>query len=76
MRLMHTGKTMTNQQMLKGIAEGDANAMQRMIALHWPQVLAMIKKHGGNASDAEDVFMDGLEILLQKANDPDFFVTH
>jgi DNA-directed RNA polymerase specialized sigma24 family protein len=69
-------KNMTDQQLLKNLAEGDKEAMQSIIKAYWRPVSALIKKHGGSESDAEDVFMDGLEILLRKANDPTFFVTH
>jgi RNA polymerase sigma factor (sigma-70 family) len=67
---------MTDQQLLKSIAEGDESAMQCIIAAYWPSILAIVKKYGGSESDAEDVFMDGLEILLRKTNDPAFFITH
>ncbi len=67
---------MTDQQLLKSIAQGDASAMQILIDKHWPHLLALIKKYGGSESDAEDVFMEGLEILLRKAHDPAFILTH
>lgn len=64
----------TDQQLLEGLWTDDYGALKIIYQRFQPQVLGLVAKQGGTASESEDVFQDALVVLFKK-KDQDFKLT-
>ena len=54
---------------------GKREAVQTVFDQCFPAILAFVRRSGGNRQDAEDVFMNSLEVFYLLARRPDFRLT-
>lgn len=67
---------MDNHSLIKGLREHDKTTIRYIRDKFLPMIEALVRKYGtGNYQDAEDVFMNALEIFYLKALDDDFILT-
>lgn len=65
----------SDQKFLQAILAHDAAGLRQIYELFWPRIHALIRKYGGQATDAEDVFQDAIMILYDKGRQPGFQLT-
>ncbi len=65
----------SDQKFLQAILEHNAAGLRQIYDLFEPRIHALIRKHGGQESDAEDIFQDAIMILYDKARQPGFQLT-
>ena len=46
--------------------------MKHLYANYYPMIRDLIQKNGGSEDDASDIFQDGMVVLYQKSQDPQF----
>lgn len=66
---------MPDQQLLDLIRTGRSNKALDTLYRHFPMIRKMIRSNGGHASDAEDIFQEGMIILVRNIQQPDFSLT-
>ncbi len=64
--------SITDTNLLQGIAAGDAKAVHRMYQDFFPRILNYVRKNSGDEDAARDLFQDALMIVYKKAQDPAF----
>ncbi len=57
---------------VRAIVFNEEHGLRRIYALFLPRIRDFVRHNGGNESDAQDVFQDGIMILYEKARRPDF----
>ncbi len=57
---------------IKGIAEGNNHVIREIYEKYHLAILKLVEQHGGNREDARDVFQEGLMLVYQKLQQPDF----
>ena len=60
---------------IKGILKGDNHLIREIYELYSKPILHLIQSNSGNEEDAKDVFQEGLMLVYQKAQQPDFQLT-
>jgi RNA polymerase sigma factor (sigma-70 family) len=66
---------MSDTELLTAMRDGRAEAAFTQLYRQLPDAIAMVRTHGGNKSEARDLFQDALVILHEKAQDPRFQFT-
>jgi RNA polymerase sigma factor (sigma-70 family) len=62
----------TELELIAGLKERDLNVMKHLYANYYPMIRDLIQKNGGSEDDASDIFQDGMVVLYQKSQDPQF----
>ena len=65
----------SDTELLSSIATGDAAAVRIIYSRYHPMFIKWICGRGGREEDAEDAFQDGVLVLYEKAQDPEFCLT-
>jgi RNA polymerase sigma factor (sigma-70 family) len=65
----------TEQDILKGLAAGNRAATEEIYKQHHKTIVKWVLNNGGDVSDAEDVFQEGMVILFEKAQSDSFRLT-
>jgi len=68
---MHT-EQFENGEILGQLARGDRHATEQIYKLHSRAVFHWIIQHGGDSTDAADVFQEAMVVLFEKAQQEDF----
>ncbi|QQR85276.1 MAG: sigma-70 family RNA polymerase sigma factor [Flavobacteriales bacterium] len=63
---------MSDTELLNALRDGRAEQAFTQLYRHLPDVMSMVRTHGGSRSDARDLFQDALVILHEKAQDTGF----
>jgi RNA polymerase sigma factor (sigma-70 family) len=67
---------MTENQIIQGIKERDNTVVQYAVQQYFPMIRKMVGGLGkGNLQDAEDVFMEGMEVVYLRLQQDDFTLT-
>lgn len=67
---------MTENQIIQGIKERDNTVVQYAVQQYFPMIRKMTTAlGGGNLQDAEDVFMEGMEVVYLRLQKEDFTLT-
>ncbi len=66
---------MNDQKLIELIRTGRSAVALNRLYHHFPATRKMVLVNGGSTSDAEDVFQEGLIILMRKVGEPDFELT-
>ncbi len=66
---------LTEQQLLHGLASGNAAATGQVYRQHYPIILHWIQGGGGDDADAADIFQEAMVVLFEKSGNPDFRLT-
>jgi RNA polymerase sigma factor (sigma-70 family) len=66
---------MLDQKIVEHIRTGRSDTALDALYGYYPMVRKMIRNHGGDSQDAEDVFQEGLLILCRKIRETDFILT-
>lgn len=66
---------MLDQKIIQLIRTGKSDKALDGLYKHFPMIRKMVRTHGGDVRDAEDVFQDALVILCRKIENPDFTLT-
>jgi RNA polymerase sigma factor (sigma-70 family) len=64
-----------DQELLQGLRSGRQEAFRRLYQQHYPMVRYLVIQNSGSATEADDVFQDGLMVLIQKLAQGDFQLT-
>lgn len=67
--------TVTDQELLQWLRLGRQEAYQRLYQLHYPMVRFLVIQNSGSTEEADDVFQDGLMVLLNKVRNGEFQLT-
>jgi len=59
-------------QLLEGIRKGDANTINTIYKDYHQAIVHLVETNYGTKEDAHDVFQEGLVVIFQKAQNPDF----
>ena len=62
-------------QILDGLSTGNKDAINIIYKQYYPIFKKWLLTRGGEATDADDIFQDGLMILYQKSKDVEFCLT-
>lgn len=65
----------SEQQLLSALAEGNRAATEQVYRKHFPPIRHWIETHGGQDSDAPDVFQEAMVVLYEKAQNAEFRLT-
>ncbi len=65
----------TEQELLRGLRTGQREAFERLYRLHYPMVRYLVIQNSGSSEEADDVFQDGLLVLIDKLRRADFQLT-
>lgn len=63
---------LTEEGLLKGLAEGDKRTIENIYKDHFKLIHALIINNNGSADDAKDVFQEALMVLYEKARSGSF----
>ena len=58
-----------------GLAVGDSSAFEEIYENEYPKIRDYVIKNSGSSADAQDVFQDGVVLLLEKVKTPEFEFT-
>ena len=58
-----------------GLAIGDSSAFEEIYENEYPKIQDYVIQNSGSSSDAQDVFQDGVVVLLEKVKTPEFEFT-
>lgn len=64
-----------DQELLHGLRRGHREAFQRLYQQHYPMVRYLVVHNSGTVEEADDVFQDGLLVLMGKLRLGDFQLT-
>lgn len=67
--------TTTEQELLAALAHGQRAATEQIYRQNYHIVSGWLKKNGGAASDADDLFQEAMVVLFGKAQDEEFRLT-
>lgn len=65
----------TEQELLQGLRAGRQEAFQRLYQQHYPMVRYLVIQNSGSTEEADDVFQDGLLVLIGKLRNAEFQLT-
>ncbi|MEY3442082.1 MAG: hypothetical protein RLZZ519_363 [Bacteroidota bacterium] len=65
----------TEQELLQGLRTGQQEAFQRLYQQHYPMVRYLVIQNSGSTEEADDVFQDGLLVLIDKLRMAEFKLT-
>ena len=65
----------TEQELLLGLRLGQPDAFKRLYQQHYPMVRYLVVQNSGSNEEADDVFQDGLLVLIGKLRLPEFHLT-
>jgi RNA polymerase sigma factor (sigma-70 family) len=71
---MHTENHL-EQQLLSMLAAGERSATEQIYKQHYHVVSNWLLKNGGSASDAADLFQEGMVVLFGRSQNKDFKLT-
>ena len=63
---------LNEQELLKGLADNDRHATETIYKKYFKMVQSLVLSNNGNGDDAKDVFQEGMMVLYEKSNLPDF----
>ena len=63
---------LNEQDLLKGLAKNDRNAIETIYKEYFKMVQSLVLNNNGNGDDAKDIFQEGMVVLYEKSNSPDF----
>ncbi len=67
---------MNKHSLIEGLRNHDKATIKYIFAQYFPMILDLVRKNGaGTSPQAEDLFMNGLEVLYLKAQEEDFKLT-
>ena len=66
---------MPDQQLIDLIRTGRSDKALATLYHHFPMIRKVIRSHGGNAADAEDIFQEALIILVRNIQQRNFTLT-
>jgi RNA polymerase sigma factor (sigma-70 family) len=55
-----------------GLAVGDSSAFEEIYESEYPKIRDYVIKNSGSSVDAQDIFQDGVVVLLEKVKTPEF----
>jgi RNA polymerase sigma factor (sigma-70 family) len=64
-----------NQRILQGIRSGDRVIILDLYRQLGPMIHNLVIRNSGSKTDASDIFQEGLVVLFEKIQDPDFRLT-
>ncbi len=64
-----------NQIYIEGIKCGNPKVIRAIYQKYFKAILHLVETHGGTKEDARDVFQEGLMLMYQKVQKPDFKLT-
>ena len=75
-----SGKIISEQDNLEndliiGLAVGDSSAFDELYENEYPKIRDYVIQNSGSIADAQDVFQDGVVVLLEKVKTPEFEFT-
>lgn len=66
---------MSDQELIKALCDGRAEEAFTRLYRQLPDVVRMVRTHGGTKAEANDLFQDALVILHERVTTPDFQIT-
>ena len=66
---------MTDPELLEAMRRGRAELAFTQLYRQLPDVMTMVRTHGGSRTEARDLFQDALVIIHEKAQDPAWMFT-
>lgn len=66
---------MNDAELLAAMRQGRAEQAFTQLYRQLPDVMTLVRTHGGTRTEARDLFQDALIILHEKAQDPGFLIT-
>jgi RNA polymerase sigma factor (sigma-70 family) len=67
--------TTPDQELLQGLRSGRQAAFKRLYQQHYPMVRYLVLQNSGSNTEADDVFQDGLMVLIGKLRQGEFQLT-
>lgn len=67
--------TLANSVLLKGLKENDYKILDKIYKTYLPKITSMVIQNKGTRDDARDVFQEGLVVVYNKVQSPDFEFT-
>lgn len=61
-----------DQLLVDGLRQGDKRTLEKIYRTFFTPIYGFIKKNGGNADDAKDVFQEGLMVMYRLVQKDDF----
>ncbi|HEX2898524.1 MAG TPA: sigma-70 family RNA polymerase sigma factor [Bacteroidia bacterium] len=65
----------SDQELLQGLRSGRQEAFKCLYQQHYPMVRYLVVQNSGSTEEADDVFQDGLLVLIHKLRGGDFQLT-
>ncbi len=65
---------MTDPELLEAMRQGRAEQAFTQLYRQLPDVMTMVRTHGGSRTEARDLFQDALVIIHENAQDPGFVI--
>ena len=66
---------LSDEEILEGVARGDAGSLERLYRDYFPMVLNMVVQNSGTEAEAKDVFQEAVIVLYDNAKQQDFALT-
>jgi RNA polymerase sigma factor (sigma-70 family) len=66
---------MNDAELLAAMRQGKAEQAFTQLYRQLPDVMTLVRTHGGSRAEARDLFQDALVIIHEKAQDPNFLFT-
>ena len=63
------------EELLKGLAANDSNAIEAIYRENYGAIQAFIIKNSGNPDDARDIFQESMIVLFEKAKSGSFILS-
>ena len=60
---------------MEGIRHSRRETLEYMYNEYYPMAYKMVITNQGNKEDARDLFQEGMIVLIEKAQNPDFYLT-
>jgi RNA polymerase sigma factor (sigma-70 family) len=66
---MFKTKTLSDKQLLEGLARSDSKAVEQIYRMVLPGVVQYVRKNSGSETDARDIFQEAMIVMYRKASE-------
>lgn len=68
-------KEYTDKEIIECLRNRDSNVVKYLVQRYMPVIRHMVLENGGTSDDAQDIFQEGLMIILEKIDEKSFTLT-
>jgi len=70
-----TSNQISDRELMEGIRHSRRETLEYMYNEYYPMVYKMVITNQGNKEDARDLFQEGMLVVIEKAQSPDFYLS-